>query len=251
MSGRRGYTLFGIPQQKEVVVIMKKHDNNARNFANALSAYLEQGFLPGVRNFVHPDIVRGAEITMQRKIIQKQRPDATELFRRVEKDSRKDPNVDTYCKKFFEMDSRGLFEHVFLEEIMFAGRRFGDIDPAVVKDDVDKFVQLLFNIASRSPGEYTQLKHVGVAIQTHILLIARLETMAIGHEPYVKRVREAMESRCDSVYLAARGIKIHFIKPLTKSIVSNTTARHAWTRETHMWDEDGHEQTVSISLFRF
>ena len=60
-----------------------------------------------------------------------------------------------------------------------------------------------------------------------------------------------MESRCDSVYLVARGIKIRLIKPLTKSIVSDTTARHAWTRETRVWNEDGREQTVSISLFRF
>ena len=192
-------TIESYVEQKEVVVIMKKHNNNAKNFINVLSAYFEQGFLPGVRNFVHPDIVKGAEITLQRKIVQKQRPDATVLFKRVEEADRKDPNVDVYCKRFSDIDSKGLFKHVFLEEIMFAGRRFSEMDPGVVKDDVDEFVQLLCNIASKNPGEDIKLEHFGAAIQTRIMLIARIEKIRAGYEPYVNRVKEAIALQYDSV----------------------------------------------------
>ena len=243
-------TIESYVEQKEVVVIMKKHHNNARNFINVLSAYFEQGFLPGVRDFVHPDIVKGAEITLQRKIIQKQRPDATALFKRAEEADRKDPNVDMYCKRFSDIDSRGLFKHVFLEEIMFAGRRFSEMDPDVVKDDVDKFVQLLCNIASRNPGEDIKLEHFGAAIQTRIMLIARTEKIRAGYEPYVNRVKEAIALQYDSVYLMAGGVKTGFIEPLTESIVSDTAARHVWIRETHLWDADGRKQIVSVSLLR-
>ena len=246
-----GDTIESYVEHPEVIVILSKHDNNAKNFVNVLSAYLEQGFLPGVRNFISPEIVKGAEIVMQRKIIQKQRPDAMALFKRVEADNRKDPDVDSHCKRFSDIDSKGMFEHVFLEEIMFAGHRFEEMEPELVEEDVNKFVQLLCNIASRNPREITKLEYLGVAIKTRILLIAQLEKIKAGHEPYVHRVKEAMGLRCDSVYLMARGITIRFIKPLKESIVRDTAARHVWTRETYRWHKNKRRRNESVSLFRF
>ena len=238
-------------EQNEVVVIMKKHDNNARNFIVATSAFFEQGFLPQVRSFIPLDIMSGAELVFQEKLIKKQRPDAISLFQKEIIDNKiKNPEINKYYLQFSDIDAGGLFEDIFLEEITFSGHRLEHIDPKVAKEDVDKFIQLLYDIASRKKGENTPLDYDGVTIHAWILLIARFETLVVGHEPYVRRVREATSKKYDTVFLVTRGFNIKFIQPLIKSIRNNTTAHYQWTKEIPTWNNDGEKRVVSISLFR-
>jgi len=240
-------------EEGDVIVVMDNHKNNARNFVNAIIAYTNQGFLPNVRMYLPEDVLNAAELLMQEKIIRKERPDALKIFRDDVLHQRLQNNkeIKKYKNRLTGLDEVGLFDNIFLVEINHSAHRLQERDKFEGKNNIDGFIALLEYLATRKPGdEIGPLNYPGRVFRVWIVLVAKLETIVWGTDPYTNRVNEAITKHFDSVYILARKQNLKYIEPLIEAIKKNTTARFQWKHVFQGRDYRGNRIEVVVCLFR-
>lgn len=241
-------------EEGEVVVIMNRHENNARNFLNAVVAYTAQALFPNVRTYLPADVLTASEIIVQEKIIREKRPDALEMFKKeiIPERLKGRDVIEKMLDRLENMDRGGYFETVLLPELTHAGPRLQELHNNEADGDVRNLVVFLEQIMNRQTGdESTPLRYNGKAFRIAIVLIAKhVKIIAEGVSPYLKRVQEAIAKQYDSVYLLARGDNEKFMDSVIDSIKQNTDATFRWKKSFKSLDGKKRRKYATVCLFR-
>lgn len=241
-------------EEGDVIIIMGKHQNNAKNFLNAVVAYTSQALFPSVRSYLPTEFLIASEVIVQEKMIREKRSDALSLFKEEIESKRIAQNVE--IKKMKErlsrMDTNGYFETILLPEITHAGFRLQELEESKRKNEVHGFITFLENIANRSAGdESAPLRYNGECFHVAIVLIAKhIKMMAEGIRPYVKRVQEAIGKQFDSIYLMARGDSSKFMEKVEDAIKVETNATFQWKKSFKTKDGRKRKTYATVVLFR-
>lgn len=194
----------------EVVVRMKHHNNQARNFLNASIAYVHSGLIPHARPHIDEKVLMSADFTVVKKILtEKKRHSALQIFYNevLEPEIEKETNIDKYCKIMDGLDEEGLFDILLLRELSNLGIDVYSKTPSKeVKEETRRFVEFLEKIVTKKPGVDINPTFEGDRIRTSIVLIARPEVYwSKGIVPYLKWIRKCINKDIKSVYVCARG----------------------------------------------
>lgn len=241
-------------EEGDVVVIMDYHQNNARNFVNAIIAYTAQGLFPKIKSYLPEELVVASELLVQEKIIREKRPDALEIFRKdvLPERTQSMSGVKQYKEKFDNMDKAGYFETIFLPELAHAGHRLQEFNESQCKAETSQFIGLLDYISTRETGDESRpLNYDGKVFHVWIVLIAKIgKIMALGTSPYVKRVNEAITKHYDSIYLMTRGDNEKFMDPVIKAVQETTTAILQWKKSFKSISGKKRRTYATVALFR-
>jgi len=236
-------------EEEDVIVIMDYHNNNARNFVNAVNQYISKAFLPTVRHDLPPEILVAAELTMQEKIIRDKRPDALDIFQEEmlpAHTANKDAIKATY-DRFKELDILGYFDNIFLTETVFAGQRLQGMEPNQKTKEIGEFLIFLQNIEN----EDTPLVYHKDVFRVNIILVAKLLTRGLyGTAPYLKRAREASSQKANSLYVAGREKNISFVDDVVNEIKEEGIGNLEWVRSYKTRDRERNDKNAKMALFR-
>lgn len=236
-------------EEEDVVVIMDYHNNNARNFINAITQYTSKAFLPAVRHELPHEILMAAELTMQEKIIREKRPDSLDVFRDEvlpEKIANDDKTKSIY-DKFEQLNTLGYFDNIFLTEFIFAGQRLQGLDLKQRAREIENFIAFLENIEN----EQVPLDHHGDVFCVKVILVAKAHKRYIeGILPYVRRARIELSKRTDSLYVTGREKNMDFVDEVINGIKNENIGRLEWVRSYKTLDRKRNRKNAKMALFR-
>jgi len=241
-------------QNGEVVVIMNNHQNNARNFLNALIAWTDQGLLPQVKNFIPNEIMQATELTLQEKIIQSQRSDALKIFRDEILPTRLNNFSGTakYKDKLSNLDRTGYFDTIYLSELAFAGGRLQDLLLNEVMTELNSFIEFLERLADRDPiDDTTPLSIKNTVFKVSVVIVAKsfiILTRGIG--PYVNRIKNAFTEKQDSIYVLIRKPNFTFVDSLIGKVEEESNTKKIWKKEILMMARKIGKSNAIMCLFR-
>ena len=129
-------------EEEDVIVIMDYHNNNARNFVNAIRQYTSKAFLPMIRHELPLEILTASELAVQEKIILEKRPDALDIFRNEVLPTQINNNTEikSIYDEFQQLDMLGYFDNIFLIETIFAGQRLQGLTPKQRVKEIKDFL---------------------------------------------------------------------------------------------------------------
>ena len=227
---------------------MDYHNNNARNFINAIRQYTSKAFLPTIRHELPPEVLMAAELTLQEKIIREKRPDALDVFRNevLPQQVANNAEIKSIYDNLKQLDILGYFDNVFLTEFVFVGQRLQGLDPHQKIEEVKDFLKFLINI-----GENNPLYYHGDIFCVQIILVAKHVTKNLyGAAAYVKRAKTASPKKINSLFVAGWGHNISFVNEVVAAIKKEKIGRLEWTRNYKTYDSERRKKNATMSLFR-
>ena len=236
-------------EDDDVIVIMDYHNNNARNFVNAIRQYTSKAFLPTIRHELPPEILTAAELTLQEKIIREKRPDALDIFRNevLPEQVANNAEVEPIRDNLKQLDILGYFDNMFLTEVAFAGQRLQGLDLNQKIEEIKNFLKFLINIGDES----MPLDYHGDIFCVQVILVARSTTKhRYGTTAYVKRAQTASLEKTNSLYVAGWGRNISFVNEVVDAIREEKIGRLEWTRNYKTHDSGKRKKSAKMSLFR-
>ena len=221
----------------DVIVRMRHHKNQAKNFLYATLEWVGKGLIPESRHLLDKTVLRAADLVfISNFLTKKKRYDVKQLFfdEIYEPEAKKGSILERYCITFSELNKRGLFMGITLQEFSSLGKKIGPEIPAKkIRLETIGFMNMLQKLARKSRGEDVNPEYVGENIKCSIVLIAKHETYFVhGLSPYLGWINKCCTKGVRSFYVCAIGDtnimivrKIHdaYEKSKKISVVSENT----------------------------
>lgn len=193
-------------QKDEVIVIMKREDNCDKNIVDACMAFVPKATLPKSRNCVDPQILKSIDTFMVKSILNNGNYDSAYNYymnRFYNPVVSADGLLNTYLETIKEIDAIGFFTRILLEEYRRLGNKlYGTAEEQLFfKESVD-FLNFLKNLATRKPGDNTQLAFIGDRIKIAIVYVAKRTTYYfVGSDAYVSRIDKDIKLGAQRIFL--------------------------------------------------
>ena len=234
-------------EEGDVIVVMDYHNNNAKNFINALRQYTSKAFIPMIRHELPPEILSAAELIIQEKIIREKRPDVLDVFRDEILPRQTSDSTRLIYDKFKQLDTFGYFDNIFLTEFVFAGNLSYGLEPAQKASEIKGFLEFLKNIEN----EDVPLDFHGEIFHTSIILVAKpYKRHSQGTAPYIRRAEKARDSGANSLYVTGREQNMDFVDDVVDGIKMKKIGTPVWSRDYKTLDKKRRRKNAKMALFR-
>lgn len=158
----------------------------------------------------------------------RQRKAAEDLHDTIQYKSNYQQEYESYIVKYQEVSENGLFFSIFIPEV----RRMGKVTSTAyneanqIQQEYDKLLNFLYKIATKEPGEDVDLQHQSPLIKIGVILVARRETWEYhGTTAYVKRAKEFINKRYQTIYTVSAGRNNEYSKEVVRAIYKNLPVR--------------------------
>jgi len=189
----------------EVIVRMKEHKYNARNVAWATLDYITKGMIPYSRLYLDGEMSKAVDFTMAKKILSNNES-ALDYFYREAVVPEMDKDLFRETMKILEnLDRRGIFIRVFLEEAKEVGLDLYPNPDEVARVETREFAENLNVYATRPPGEKTGEPYIKSKIKVGLVLIADPTKLLLeGPTPYLIWVAKCIADGANTIYILSR-----------------------------------------------
>ena len=193
-------------QKNEVVVVLKKEDNNDKNIVDACMSFVPKSVLPKSRNCIDANVLCSIDQYVVKTILNQGSYDSAynyylnnhfALFLKA------NSSYEKYIEEFDKLDALGFFTRVLLEEYRRLGNKlYGTLEENKYKEESVKFLEFLNDFAKRKPGDKTKLYFTGDKIKMAILLLSKKETlMKWGIDGYIKKIQDDIDYGAQRVFV--------------------------------------------------
>jgi len=197
-------------EKDQVVILLRQHQNNARNLALASFLFMSAGFLPTQRVCVDEDFIQALEVVMTEKFLKsRNRTDALRIFsNEIMKTMEGAERINPLCALVNDLESKGFFLGVLLPELCQLAIRYQESQPADLKSEVRRFSEFVRSFAVKQRGEKLEsTEFSGKYIRVGIIQVGLWEKVTSGRlEPYLSAVNHDIEAGMDTGYLLAWGL---------------------------------------------
>jgi hypothetical protein len=194
---------------EEVVIIrMKEHEENPRNTAYAVIDYITKGMIPYSRPYIEKPIQTAIDSTMVRKILLEKNKAALDYFlANVLQKALGGEGVQHFMDVMNNLDERGLFTRVYLEELRELGLGLYPTQNPEALVETKEYVEHLNVLATRKRGELGKSDpYTGRKIRVAYVLVAESEKLKReGFGPYLLYTQGCLEKGAEAVYFLSRG----------------------------------------------
>ena len=209
-------------EEKNIIVRMKDYEEQSRNFAYAVNAFVKKGILPESHKYLKKNVKRAVEITSSKIIFkQNKRSGALHCFEQeiVDPEYSSNPEVKEICFITDSLESRGMFTRVLLNELQFFGKLLG-VRTAVEEelDETEQYVLFLKEVATKERRIDVPTEFIGKKIRSKIILVALPGKNII---PYLQAVNYCMQSKIFSIYVLAIGPHVSKVEKMDSVLKSN------------------------------
>lgn len=213
----------------QVVVRLRHHSNQARNFVLATLAYVQSGFLPETKVHFDSEVSEAMDLAATNKILlEKKRLDAFPLFKTEIIERKNSLSATLRMFKILEdLDSMSMFNNILLREFADFGKRLSGIAPTdVTKQETRHFVMFCEKLTQKEPRVDVSPTFTKRYIRVSIVLITKPETYVYrGIEPHRKWINKCLAEQVDSIYVCALGSNISAARELDRSLKTDERLR--------------------------
>jgi len=222
----------------KVVVRLSFHANNDVNTFNAAQAYAQTAILPRTKPFLSRTTARAIDLVLVKSILLAAKRTALMIFNSQFRDEDK-TTKDTFFK-LEEIQSKGLFTRILLQELHYFGELLGERTPSEeYEHQAEEFVQWLHKLAIREHDERSDLTFERSHLKVGVILVAREETLRErGIDPYLRWASTYASRDFHLVYILARGRERGGIAKKIASLLTHLGAFDSLTKRPDLTIKD-------------
>jgi hypothetical protein len=194
----------------ELVVRMRYHKNQARNFLYATLSYIEEGLFPYTRPHVDKVVLKATQYHLIRKIMtQRNRQSSLQIFydEVYEPEKVRQPTLENYFKAMDSIDENGLFEPILLREFQVLGLEMFNRNPSTaIMQETKDFADFIHAISTKEPDANVPVVFSGERMRVHVPLVDGKACLLQGIKLYIDEIlSRRQESGTKSVYVCGMG----------------------------------------------
>lgn len=215
-------------KEGEVLVVMRRSDQQEENVAHAVMAYLPKAMLPRARRYLDRDRMRAADLIVAKGLLSdgERQPGSLAVFYDDHLDPARAQSEDLKTKidQLDSVDLQGWLSRLLLAEYLRLGDELhpGEPDEDCIRD-AEEFARWLHAVASAEPGDDRSLSFEGRHFRVAIIFVGiRNRLLGEGLVPYRKRAKRYLyQGRFDAIYLMARDENIDAVEALVDNLESD------------------------------
>jgi ribosomal protein S1 len=196
-----------VREGKAIVRLSFSADNHDLNLYNAIHAYIKTGALQRTKPYIRKATASAIDLLLTRLLIFQsgRRSLLTILNDRFNEETNE---LKAIFYKLEETEYSGLFKPILLQELHFLGEVIGEKVPKTAyEEEAERFLEWLYDLASREERERSDLKFVGEHIKVGVILVASIDTYEKhGLSPYLRRAMWYATNDFKCIYLCSRGV---------------------------------------------
>lgn len=179
-----------------LVIKMKDHRNQSRNFALAIREYVPKALIPTARRYVHQGLMKAIDYVISKDILAVD-TNALNYFINITAD---DINqIKDLVEETEEINKEGRLTRILLSEY----KKLSSLYPTDPKPDVHRetkeFESKVYRLAVKEPEEKVDPTYIGKYIKAAVVPIAKIETFRdFGLEAHMKFIKESLEKGVDT-----------------------------------------------------
>ena len=209
-------------EKETLIVKMKNHRNQSKNFAYAAYEYTRNACIPKARRYVDPIIMYGIDYVISKSILSGDTRALSYFADITEEEIFTKAELKQIVEELDIIHSQGSLTRILLSEYAGLSKLYpSDPDEEVHQETVD-FEQKLFEFVTRKPGEDVDPRFNRKHIQAVIVPIARpLKLLTSGTQPHKRFIKRAIDEGINDIYVIAAGAFIPHAKELCEKIVND------------------------------
>jgi len=202
------------------IIRVKDSGNPNKNLLIVALRFFSKTLIPETKQYLHNTLVKSIDFFSVKRFLDENAERLNSLFYEeyYYPECQKEPKIKECFGLYGVLDNVGIFNRVFLQELIFLGRKahflFEPDDPKIT-GEVVALLNFLKNIAGKERGEdaVSGLTFTGKILRTGVVLVAGEEKMILGDSnPFIWRVNNHLEKGIENIYLMAWGKNIDFLK---------------------------------------
>ncbi len=217
------------PQQffdrNKLVVRMRHHDSQDKNFINASMVFVSSAFLRKSKKYMSKSQKESIDLYVGKKLFEMEKPQIADQFFEdfFSMETISNETIMSLIEKYEIIDKVGLFFPILVQELTFFGEKiFYKLKTSDIIEEISAFIDFLKNYAEREIGERRVKKNfTGNYCRCGIVIIG--EKFKIGLcEPYVSYIKNVINDKIENIYLIGPATKenINFIKNIIEEVQS-------------------------------
>ena len=191
----------------QVIVRLSNKQNKTNTVVYALSKYVEEGLMPETRSYINEKVSKSADMVMTRKLLSlcfEQgicHYDEKYLRPLISADS----EIAEYVKQMAKIDEAQFFVQILIKEFIRQSRKiYPHFPDDTLVEESKKFVEFLYKILTKSPGEHENLDFYGNYFKVAIILVAKSDTLREGGtKPYISKALSRLNRGIETIYVIA------------------------------------------------
>lgn len=192
-------------RNNQVVILMRYADNPAENVVSVLYQYAQCGFLQSAKVHLDRPTCTSLDLTITRKWVVQVCSDHINFFvHNVLNPLQKDEEIADLTQMLLDIDRSGMFTQIVVREVREKGDSLIGQPPDIgLKSETREFVRFVHTIATKRTGDpHVPLDFFGVYFRVSVLILGIPEKLAAqGLNPYIKRIRDALNAGSDNIYV--------------------------------------------------
>jgi small subunit ribosomal protein S1 len=200
-------------RENALIIKMKNHRNQSKNFALAVREYVPRALIPTARRYVHKELMKAIDYVVSKNILAVD-PNALNYF--IDVTAREVDKIKEPVKEIEEINRRGHATRILLSEYKKLSYLYPSEPKPDIHEETKNFELKVYRLATKKPEEKVDTTYLGKYIKAAVVPIAKIETLEdFGLEAHMKFIREALEKGINTFYIVAAGeINTSFAKQL-------------------------------------
>lgn len=214
--------------KNRLVIRMREHPNQNKNFVNASMVFISKIFLTKSKKYLSKSFKESVDLFVAKKLFEKEKPAVLDQFFEdyFSVKALTNKKIMELLEKYDIIDRVGLFYPVLIQELNFLGEKvFFKQRSENIEKDVKAFVDFLENYANRDVGEEKIPKNYeGTFCRCGIVIIARSLKLAIGDtKPFTTYIKKLIDNKLENIYLigSANKSNMEFIDQIATEAQEN------------------------------
>jgi len=206
-----------------LIIRLRDSGNPNKNFITVAVRFISKTLIPETKQYLYKTLSKSIDFFTVKKLLDEKAKNLSPLFYEeyYYPETIKDPKIKNCFEYFKIIDGVGIFNRVFIQELLFLGKKahfqFGPEDPKITKEVIN-LLNFLKDIVNKEAGEYAAsgLTFIGDLLKSGIVLVAELEKRILGDpQPFVQRVNKELGRGIEDIYLISWGRNIPLLKIIT------------------------------------
>jgi len=211
--------------RNKLVIRMRHHDSQDKNFINASMVFISSAFLRKSKKYMSKSQKQSIDLYVGKKLFEKEKPRIADQFFEdfFSMKTISNEKIMDLIEKYEIIDKVGLFFPILVQELTFFGEKiFYKLKTSDIIKEISAFIDFLKKYAEREIGERrVKQNFIGLYCRCGIVIIGEKDKIGFS-EPYVSYIKKIINDKIENIYLIgpAKKENIDFIKDIIEEVQS-------------------------------
>jgi hypothetical protein len=218
-------------KEGKLIVKMKNHRNQSKNFAFAVREFVPNTLIPKARQYVDPLIMQGIDHVISKSILSDDTR-ALGYFSDQAEDRFSEHKFKQVVDELDVIHGQGQLTRILLSQYSALSILYPQSPNERVHQETLSFEKMLFNVVTKDPKQDVQLRMNGTYIQTAIVPVARTFTLLTsGIKPHLDGISGDLDQGIMRFYIIGAHDNIVHAKEVYERACSDYGMTKVWENE--------------------